>query len=178
MLVTTPQAMQEVTPAWVSEASPPERHCLRVRLYRRMFFVGSSWVLSGLQVVLGKPRKTEGGSSLTQPRRRAKSIQCRKEIISLETQSLRLKGRSCLPANSRENVCSVFLPLFSSQQERFSAFKDCLSGHLGDISFSKNHSLFMFTVCFMSLAFIHSLIVGMISALEKHARRRGGWVET
>lgn len=72
MLVTTPQAMQEVTPAWVSEASPPERHCLRVRLYRRTFFMGSSCILSGLQIVLGKPRKTEGGSPLAQPRRRAR----------------------------------------------------------------------------------------------------------
>lgn len=104
MLVTTPQAMQEVTPAWVSEASPPERHCLRVRLYRRTFFMGSSCILSGLQIVLGKPRKTEGVPHWHNPGGEPGSIQCRKEGISIETQSLRLKGRSCLPANGRENA--------------------------------------------------------------------------
>lgn len=138
--------------------------------------MGSSWVLSGLQVVLGKPRKTEGSSSLTQPSRIARKHTVQKGEYKCRNSKSKTEGQE-LPSCKKQRKCSVFLPLICSQQERFSASKDCLAGHLGDISFSKNHSLSKFTVCFLRLAFIHSLILGMISALEECAHRREGWVE-
>lgn len=129
-LVTTPQAMQEVTPAWVSLKPVPLSTASRVRLYRRTFFMGSSCILDGLQIVLGKPRKTEGVPHWHNPGGEPGSIQCRKEGISIETPKSRLRKIGTAFLQTAEKMHSVFLLLFSSQQEEFSAFKDCLSDHL------------------------------------------------
>lgn len=79
-----PHVLQAITPAWVPEASPSEGLSLRARLPKRVF-PASPWVRSGLQVVLGEPRKAEESLLLTLNWRRAEEHIMQKGRYKSET---------------------------------------------------------------------------------------------
>lgn len=149
----------------------PLKKSLTVKLCRRVFQAFPS-ALSGLQVVLGEPRKAEGSPFLSPHGRRAREPAMKKggcKFGNLKSETKELELPSC---RWQGKWIVGFWPCSLAYTTGTGASRTACPVTFGDISFSKMHSCSKFTLCSLRWAFIHSLAVDMIPALEKHAHRR------
>lgn len=95
--------------------------------------------------MLRESRKAEGNPILIQVGREPGNINCNKENkegLSVETQSLRLRNRSCLLGNSKDNGCCVPNPVRGTGPQVKCRCVQGLPIHSpSDVSFNKKHSL-------------------------------------